>query len=358
MDTGATSHMPSSDGILLSRTPPYYSSITVGNGTSIPVIAQGHSLLPASSSVFNLNNVLVPSLVRNLLSVHQFTRDNSCSVEFDPFGFSVKDLQTRREIFRCTSSGDLYTFPAGHSSIAHAHLAVPSTVWHQRLGHPAPAAIAHYIILESSHYTLTQFGLPIKCLQADNGREFVNNATASFLASRGTLLRLSCPYTSPQNGKAERIIRTLNNSTPTLLLHASMPPKYWAEALATAAQPHTSLIGVRPPAFTIAYLSNSFMACSLTSSIFVCLVACAILIFPLLLPTNLLLAQQHASSLVIPPLIRAIDALTLLLSESFCLAMLSLMRLFFPSLLPPLRFLLSNFLSLTICRFCTSSRQR
>ncbi|WVZ78235.1 hypothetical protein U9M48_025981 [Paspalum notatum var. saurae] len=77
---------------------------------------------------------------------------------------------------------------------------------------------------------------------ADNGREFVNTATASFLASHGTLLRLSCPYTSPQNGKAERIIRTLNNSTRTLLLHASMPPKYWAEALATA----TYLLNRRP----------------------------------------------------------------------------------------------------------------
>ncbi|WVZ96184.1 hypothetical protein U9M48_041853, partial [Paspalum notatum var. saurae] len=232
MDTGATSHMTSSDGILLSRTPPSYSSITVGNGTSIPVIAQGHSLLPASSSRFNLNNVLVvPSLVRNLLSVRQFTRDNSCSVEFDPFGFSVKDLQTRREILRCASSGDLYTFPAEHSSVAHAYLAVPSVVWHQRLGHPAPATLA----------SLQNSGV-ISCNKADNGREFINTATASFLASRGTLLRLSCPYTSPQNGKAERIIRTLNNSTRTLLLHASMPPKYWAEALATA----TYLLNRRP----------------------------------------------------------------------------------------------------------------
>jgi histone deacetylase 1/2 len=47
-------------------------------------------------------------------------------------------------------------------------------------------------------------------------------------------MRLSCPYTSAQNGKAESILCTLNNSVRTLLLHASMPATYWAEALAAA----------------------------------------------------------------------------------------------------------------------------
>jgi hypothetical protein len=40
-----------------------------------------------------LNNVLVsPHLIKNLISVHQFTIDNNCSVDFDPSGCSVKDL--------------------------------------------------------------------------------------------------------------------------------------------------------------------------------------------------------------------------------------------------------------------------
>ena len=45
---------------------------------------------------------------------------------------------------------------------------------------------------------------------------------------------MSCPYTSQQNGKAERILRTTNNVIRTLLFQASMPPCYWADALATA----------------------------------------------------------------------------------------------------------------------------
>jgi hypothetical protein len=42
------------------------------------------------------------------------------------------------------------------------------------------------------------------------------------------------PYSSPQNGKAERIIRTVNDTMRTLLLQALMPPSFWAEALALA----------------------------------------------------------------------------------------------------------------------------
>lgn len=42
---------------------------------------------------------------------------------------------------------------------------------------------------------------------------------------------MSCPYTSLQNGKAKRIIRTTNNVIHSLLFQASVPPSYWVEAL-------------------------------------------------------------------------------------------------------------------------------
>jgi hypothetical protein len=44
---------------------------------------------------------------------------------------------------------------------------------------------------------------------------------------------MSCPYTSPQNGKAECSIRTINNMLRSLLFQASMPARYWVEALHT-----------------------------------------------------------------------------------------------------------------------------
>jgi hypothetical protein len=45
---------------------------------------------------------------------------------------------------------------------------------------------------------------------------------------------MSCPYTSSQNGKIERIIHSINNVIRTLLIQASLPGRYWAEGLHTA----------------------------------------------------------------------------------------------------------------------------
>jgi hypothetical protein len=91
VDTGASSHMSSTDGILLQCLPSSNSSIIVGNGTSIPVTARGHSILSTNASNFALNNILVvPSIILNLLSVQQFTCNNSCSIEFDACGFLLR----------------------------------------------------------------------------------------------------------------------------------------------------------------------------------------------------------------------------------------------------------------------------
>jgi hypothetical protein len=259
--------MSSSDGILLSCLPPPPSGITVGNGTTIPVTCSGTCTLSSPNTIFHLNNVLVaPALVRNLLSVHQFTRDNACSIEFDACGFSVKDQQTGRVTLRCNSGGDLYTYP---STSAHScSLATTSSLWHHRLGHLGSSSLAtlrsmsvisynksssclchacqlgkhvrlpfshstsvttapfdllhcdvwtspvlsnfgfkYYLVLldDFSHYcwsfplrhksevhrhivefiayAQTQFGSTPKSFQADNGTEFVNHTTTSFLTA-------------------------------------------------------------------------------------------------------------------------------------------------------------------------------
>jgi hypothetical protein len=45
-------------------------------------------------------------------------------------------------------------------------------------------------------YVATQFSSTIKAIQCDNGREFDNSSTRTFLLSKGTQLRMLCPYTS------------------------------------------------------------------------------------------------------------------------------------------------------------------
>jgi hypothetical protein len=63
----------------------------------------------------------------------------------------------------------------------------------------------------------TQFSRPVHTLQCDNGREFDNHASWSFFLISGIQLRLSCPYTSAQNSRAEHMIRTITNMIRCLL---------------------------------------------------------------------------------------------------------------------------------------------
>ncbi|GKF12360.1 ribonuclease H-like domain-containing protein, partial [Tanacetum coccineum] len=110
MDTGASSHLAENIGMLTSfSNPSLYKSVFVGNGQPIPVTHTGHSLLHTPHKPLHLHHVLVtPNIIKNLISVRQFTRDNNVSVDFDAYGFSVKDYQTRRLLLRCDSTGDLY----------------------------------------------------------------------------------------------------------------------------------------------------------------------------------------------------------------------------------------------------------
>lgn len=322
-DSGAGSHMSVDAGILSTSSLPTSStpsSIIVGNGALLPVTAIGSRTFYFRRRNLVLKDVLVsPHIIKNLISIRRFTTDNNCSIEFDPFGLSVKDLQTRNVIARCNSSGDLYPFYPPATS-ATALLAAPTSLWHRRLGHLGREALSklissgvisfnkddshhlchacqlgrhtrlpfststsratkifdlihcdlwtspivsvsgykYYLVIldDCSHYiwtfplrlksdtfsTLvnffayvrTQFGTTIKSVQCDNGREFHNFVARTFFLSHGVALRMSCPYTSQQNGKAERSLRTINDIVRSLLFQASLPPVYWVEALHTA----------------------------------------------------------------------------------------------------------------------------
>ncbi|KAG7563255.1 hypothetical protein ISN44_As10g000810 [Arabidopsis suecica] len=114
MDSGATAHLTSQQGtISLSPTSSSTSFplVTVGNGKTLPVTAKGDTYFPTSTRPLHLQNVfLCHGILKNLVSVRQFTRDNSCTVEFDPFGFLIKNFKTRTPIIQCDSSGPLYSF--------------------------------------------------------------------------------------------------------------------------------------------------------------------------------------------------------------------------------------------------------
>ena len=143
-DSGASSHVTGNPGNLskssysLKHVP---SSILVGNGHHLPVTATGSTTLPPHD--FRLTDVLAsPDVVTSLISVCRFTKDNSCSVEFYPCGFLVKDLRARRVLMIPISNSGLYLFHGNNHDPPSAFTISMSDLWHRRLGHPGAHSLS------------------------------------------------------------------------------------------------------------------------------------------------------------------------------------------------------------------------
>ena len=84
------------------------------------------------------------------------------------------------------------------------------------------------------HEIKTQFGISIRNLRSDNGREYLSQSFKHFMASQGILHQTSCAYTPQQNGVAEHKNRHLIETTHTLLIHYAVPSHFWGDAVLTA----------------------------------------------------------------------------------------------------------------------------
>ena len=78
-------------------------------------------------------------------------------------------------------------------------------------------------------------GQRLKTLRTDNGGEYTSREFQSHLKTCGIRHELTIPKTPEQNGAAERLNRTLVETTRSMLLDARLPQRYWAEAVSTAA---------------------------------------------------------------------------------------------------------------------------
>ncbi|KAL0326609.1 UNVERIFIED_CONTAM: Retrovirus-related Pol polyprotein from transposon RE2 [Sesamum angustifolium] len=97
----------------------------------------------------------------------------------------------------------------------------------------------------------TQFSVNIRILRTDNALEFVQKSVSDFCNSKGILHQTSCPYTSQQNGVAERKHRHLLDVARTIMTHMHVPKSYWGDAVLTACylinrMPSTVLHGDTP----------------------------------------------------------------------------------------------------------------
>jgi hypothetical protein len=128
IDSGASHHTtPTTCMSSRSQPPPHThpTSIVIGNGSTLSFTSVGSSVLLGP---FYLNDVLLaPHITHNLLSVCPFTTDIPYSIEFDPTGFSVKDLATRTPLTRCDRVGPLYTLRSSSTGASPPPVLVSTT---------------------------------------------------------------------------------------------------------------------------------------------------------------------------------------------------------------------------------------
>ncbi|KAL0283440.1 UNVERIFIED_CONTAM: Retrovirus-related Pol polyprotein from transposon RE2 [Sesamum angustifolium] len=80
----------------------------------------------------------------------------------------------------------------------------------------------------------TQFSVNIHIFRTDNALEFVRKAVFDFCDSKRILHQTSCPYTSQQNGVAERKHHHLLDVARTIMTHMHVPKSYRGDVILTA----------------------------------------------------------------------------------------------------------------------------
>jgi hypothetical protein len=98
MNSGATNHITGElDHLTMHEPCTGPDQVHTTNGSGMDITQVGSSIIPSSSLDLVLNNVLhVPSMHKNLISVHRFTLDNDMFIEFHPYFFLIKDQKMKR----------------------------------------------------------------------------------------------------------------------------------------------------------------------------------------------------------------------------------------------------------------------
>lgn len=79
-----------------------------------------------------------------------------------------------------------------------------------------------------------QTGKKVKTVTMDGAENSEYSKAVQLLGLDGIVFTVCAPYTSAENGRAERVNRTLNNAIRAMLSHSGMPDEFWAECLLTA----------------------------------------------------------------------------------------------------------------------------
>ncbi|CAI7920422.1 unnamed protein product [Closterium sp. NIES-53] len=165
------------------------------------------------------------------------------------------------------SNSDLYHRSPGHRA--------SEDIWHARMGHPSNTVLNNTIragVLDKDSLLLTdgttryvwhlnlpskdmafeafiawlpvavrESGEKLKSFQSDGGGEYTSQRFKQFLAEKGIKRLISLPYAHQQQGMAERMNRTLQNTMRKLLRGMRLPNHQWLEAMDHAVMLHNLL---------------------------------------------------------------------------------------------------------------------
>lgn len=84
------------------------------------------------------------------------------------------------------------------------------------------------------HLIKTQHGKRTKKIRLDNGCEFTSNNFKSWCNKKGIQVQYTIPYSPMQNGKSERMNRTLMDKVRTKFVETNLPKTLWGEAIQCA----------------------------------------------------------------------------------------------------------------------------
>ena len=84
------------------------------------------------------------------------------------------------------------------------------------------------------NFVQTQTGNKIMVLRSDNGKEYTSKDFCKYTKERGIIHEFSSPYIHKQNGRAEREIRPIIESSRSMLFSKSIDEKLWTKAVNTA----------------------------------------------------------------------------------------------------------------------------
>lgn len=82
--------------------------------------------------------------------------------------------------------------------------------------------------------TSSLFNCQISKLRCDNGGEYISTDFRNFCKSKGIMLDYTVPYTPQQNGKAERMNRTLVEKGRAMIDESGVDKQFWGEAIRCA----------------------------------------------------------------------------------------------------------------------------